>query len=181
MPVRSTFDVVAEGLNVAGIRFLLVGGYACQAYGVSRSTMDFDIAVREEDAEGVNRVLTAAGYARKVQTGSFARYRHESVWLMDVDVLHLTRATMEKLEKEARTRRTGTREFQVPSVAHLVAMKLHAIRNNAEREKRDVEAIAQLLTVNPGAVSPEETRELCERFGPPGIWEILKDCVKWTT
>lgn len=58
--------------------------------------------------------------------------------------------------------------------SQLLALKLHAIRNNPPREPRDFADTVELLRANPGAISPDALRSLCAQYGPEGIWEKLE-------
>jgi hypothetical protein len=52
-----------EALNVAGLPYLVGGGYALDHYtGVKRDTKDFDIFVRRADYDGIMEVLSQQGY-----------------------------------------------------------------------------------------------------------------------
>ncbi len=62
--------------------------------------------------------------------------------------------------------------LRVPSLPHLIALKLHAARQES-REGRDVPDIVALLEANPGVVPPAVLCELCARYGTPGIAEQL--------
>ena len=59
--------------------------------------------------------------------------------------------------------------MQTPALSHLIALKLHAIRNNPAREPGDLGDIARLLLANPNTLSTDQLRALCTQFGPPGI------------
>jgi predicted nucleotidyltransferase len=44
-------------------------------------------------------------------------------------------------------------DLRVPSLSHLVALKLYTVTNNAERSTKDLADIAELLRANSDAVS----------------------------
>ena len=56
----------------------------------------------------------------------------------------------------------------------MIALKLHAVRNDARREARDLGDVAELLRLNPGRISVEELEELCAKFGSREIAAKLK-------
>jgi hypothetical protein len=62
----------------------------------------------------------------------------------------------------------------VPGLAQLIALKLHAIRNEPRREGRDLPDITELLRLNPGRITTGELGELCDKFGPTGIGSRLQ-------
>jgi predicted nucleotidyltransferase len=71
--------------------------------------------------------------------------------------------------------RIGKKPVRVPCVAHFVALKLHAIKNMPERERKDMQDITELLEENSDAVSSDELRALCRQYGPDGIDAKLGD------
>jgi len=150
-----------------------------QAYGVVRQTLDVDCVAAEQGSLILARALKESGYEVCEQTPVFVRYRHDSPWLMDVDVLLVDASTYEGLLLDSRPWRAGTSTWRVPSLPHLVAMKLHAIRQNPARLGRDLADIISLLQQNPEVVSRGELLALCESFGPPGIGEKIVGLVPW--
>ena len=58
----------------------------------------------------------------------------------------------------------GGSQLRVPSIAHLIALKLHALKNSPERQGKDMRDIIHLLELNPGVVSKQELRQLCTRY-----------------
>ena len=148
---------------------LVIGGHALTAHGVERQTVDVDCLVAVENRQALDAHLRAGGFERQGETAIFSRYRHPSEFVPDVDVLFVDAATFEKLHVGKIPLRRGPTELQAPALPHLIALKLHAIRNNPAREAGDLGDIAKLLQANPGAVSTSELVALCARFGPPGI------------
>ena len=61
--MKSSLDSVAEAAVQLEGRLLLVGGYALQAYGVVRQTMDVDVLVSQADMPALREVLTASRFA----------------------------------------------------------------------------------------------------------------------
>ncbi len=150
-----------------------------QTYGVVRQTLDVDCVATDPGRRILARALKESGYEVCQQTPVFTRYRHDSPWLMDVDVLLVDASTYERLLLDSRPWRAGTSTWRVPSLPHLVAMKLHAIRQNPARLGRDLADIISLLQQNPDVVSRDELLALCERFGPPGMGETIVGLLAW--
>jgi hypothetical protein len=109
-----------------------------------------------------------------VRSEIFARYRHLSLNLADVDVLYVDGRTAEQMRQQAAQHRVGGVFCRVPALSHLVALKLHAIRNNPAREPRDFADIVELLRVNVGTIEREELQALCAKYGPGGMWSKLE-------
>jgi len=167
--VKTIFGILAQGIAAQKVDVLLVGGYALQAYGVVRQTLDVDWLMADMDSEKMDKVLSGAGYAVAAKTDNFTRYIHDSVYLMDVDVLYIDRHTMDEMIAQSRAYRMGDTEFRVPCLMHVIALKLHAIRNNPKREARDLGDITELIRANSDSMSTDELQKACEKFGPEGI------------
>jgi predicted nucleotidyltransferase len=103
------------------------------------------------------------------------RYSHSSPCLMDLDVVLVDRGTFEKMFRASRLYRIGDRKVRVPSMAHLIALKLHAMRNKPGRQKKDMRDILDLLEKNRNTVSAHELRALCGQYGPEDIEVKLGD------
>lgn len=178
--MQSVLPLLAEISEKTHLPILLIGGYALQAYGVSRQTMDVDVLVADADAGAMGAALQRAGYAQVVRSEIFARYRHPSIALADVDVLFVDGDTATRMSGQATRWVVGETTCLVPALRHLVAMKLHAVRSNPQREPRDFADIVELVRANPGSFSQEELRGLCVKYGPEGAWEKLEG-VLWKT
>jgi hypothetical protein len=178
--VHSALHLLKEISVKSGIPVLLIGAYALQAYGVIRQTLDVDILISEADASAVDAGLRCAGYSEVVRSEIFARYRHSSVEMADVDVLYVDSETAKRIAREASEYPLAETTCLVPTLSHLLALKLHAIRNNPRRESRDFADILELIRANPRDISKDELHGLCVRYGPEGIWEKLEG-VLWNT
>ena len=168
--MQSVLRLLAAVAEQKHIPILLVGGYALQAYGVARQTLDLDILVSETHADFVDAALKGGGYAEVARSDIFVRYRHSSILLADVDVLFVDADTAKRMGEKATHYASGETVHLVPALPHLIAMKLHAMRNNPQREPRDFADIIELARANPERLDRDELRSLCGRYGPEGVW-----------
>jgi hypothetical protein len=168
--MQAAFDLLAS----CSRPFLIVGGYALAAHGVVRQTIDIDCLIAVEDQAAFDANLVGGGYVLTAQTENFARYAAKTSNLPEIDVLFVDASTFKKLEEASISLRRGNHEFRVPGLGQLIALKLHAIRNESRREGRDLPDIAELLRLNPGRITAGELGELCQKFGPPGIGSKLQ-------
>ncbi len=153
----------------------MIGGFALPVYGLARQTNDVDCLVTQTDEPGLAGILADLGCEAIQRTSAFVRYRHPDLVLMDVDIMLVDRETFEKMYQKSGVHQVGETEWRIPSVAHLIALKLHAIKNHPQREPKDLADIVALLTENTGIVTGEELRQLCERYGPAGMYRKLED------
>ena len=65
-------------------------------------------------------------------------------------------------------------KFTVPSLHHLIALKLHAIKNNPKiRLTRDLPDIVNLIRINELNVKNEKFKELCLKYGTEDIYHKI--------
>ena len=164
-------DRLAAALNPDRPEALLVGGQALPAYGVVRQTLDIDCLAAPPGATKLRQVLVAAGYAVAGQSAAVVRYRHESPLLLDVDVLVVSQETYDKLLRDSRQWRTENSVWRVPSLLHLIALKLHALKHNPARWGHDLADIASLLRLNPTAATRDEVATVS-----PAVWRAGNLC-----
>lgn len=172
--MKTALEIVCDALNAEGTQFLLIGGFALPVYGVVRQTADVDCLVSDADDLVLGEILAAAGYGEKHRTAAFVQYEHPSLYLMDIDIMLVDADTFTKMHSAGAVHEIGTSRARVPALPHLIALKLHAIRNNPKRELKDLGDIVELLRENPSTVSSQDLAQTCQQYGPPGIFEKLQ-------
>jgi predicted nucleotidyltransferase len=167
---QSLLEYLAVEAEVRGLRFLLIGGWALEAYQFARQTVDVDCLIAEPDVAQVDSFLPAAGFNEIARTANFRRYRHADFGYLDL--LIVDPATFGTLYASAQPFAIGSVTLKVPSLPNLIALKLHGAKNDPAREGRELADIEQLARRGP--VSSDEIKKLCAQFGPPDIWNKLK-------
>lgn len=174
------FGAVLDRLSVEcrarGVTLILAGGWALNHYGVSRHTADIDFLIEEEKLDEIEQILSEFGYERVYRSDLFAKYRCGTEDLLDIDVLFIEPETLAKIVRESGLTRIGDSEFRVPSLDHLIAMKLHALKSSQRhRWRKDFPDILALIDANDMDVRHEGFQSLCQRFGPEGIAEQIAE------
>ena len=172
--MKTVLEIICEGLEARNVAALLIGGHALPAFGVARQTVDMDYLMVDSDSLVLHTILTKAGYKEIERTENFVRYSHSSVYLMDVDVMLVDRDTFEKMLQHSFVYKIGVVSMRIPCLIHLIALKLHAIKNNLKRELRDLSDIVELVRNNQGKIAKEELESTCIRYGPDGIYAKLE-------
>jgi hypothetical protein len=172
--VKSTVDILGKALEDLAGRGLLVGGLALQQHAVARQTLDVDCLICDADRDKVVAAFEREGFAVTAETESFVRLHHGSVHMMDLDLLLVDAETLSEMLRESLPVSIGSRELRVPWLAHLIALKLHAVRNDPKRELRDLSDIVDLLRANPDVVTSEELERLSARYGPDGALDKIR-------
>jgi hypothetical protein len=165
---------LGEEQKAGGFQFLLIGGYGLEAHGVQRDTLDIDFAVVTESVPQAERVLSGLGFVRARLNHLCARYAHPEAGVIPVDLLLVNQSTMDKLLQDSVAHQLFGQSLTAPSVASFIALKLHAIKWNPKRMGKDGSDIVRLMEQNPGVISMDHLRELCDRYGSPGVFAKLQ-------
>ncbi len=176
--MKAPLEFLARKLAGKKDEVLLIGGHALAAYGVLRQTLDVDFIIAEETRGSLKDILCRAGYEEKVRTGNFSRFTHTVSVLVDVDIIFVEMDTFKKMLKESVIYRPVNgrgNEFRVPSLKHLISLKLHAVRNQPDRKYRDKADIIELLQANPGGIPGKELEIACLKYGPEGVFKELEE------
>jgi hypothetical protein len=152
----------------AGFNNPCIGGWALQAHGYSRNTVDVDCMTAVEDDAQLGEELGKVGFECFAEMPAFRRFRHRLDAGMVLDVMRVDAGTFAKIWGASEPTNLNGIPFRVPALGHLIALKLHAGKNE-HRAGKDIEDIIQLLSANPGKLPADELRQLCNQFGAPGI------------
>ncbi len=162
--MQALADLMMRAEQNGRVRLFLIGGRALEAHGVVRFTKDVDFLVATEDIPAISTVLTIAGYCKTDETAIFARWKHPSLSVDDVDVMFVQRATFDKLQEGSVLHPLGKAALRVPSVPSLIALKLHAMRSNPDRLEKDGRDIAELLRKNPLVLDKDALETLFAKY-----------------
>jgi hypothetical protein len=169
------FDAIHSALSEAGIKPILVGGWAVNQLGHTRNTMDFDLMILETDVENLNQCLERAGFLLLFRNPDlFAKYKLPGEEIFELDVLFTDKTTYEKLKSDSSEIKIGKIECLLPSPMSLIAMKLHSIKNNFEtRFPKDFPDIVALSDIHAIDVSSSTFKKHCLKFGNEKIYNLI--------
>jgi len=171
--MQSLVEFLNRAVRRGELRFLLIGGRSLEAHGLVRFTKDVDFLVATQDIPVISGLLMKSGYQMTAETAIFSRWKHPSMMADDVDVMYVKPETFEKLLEGSKLFEIGDVTLRVPSVPSLSALKLHAMRSNAERLEKDGRDIAELLKLNPGILDKDSLEKLfCEIWVRPSLPSI---------
>jgi hypothetical protein len=173
--MKDVFEILAKIAREQRLELLVIGGHAMQAYGSARQTLDADVLVTDKTGAALENGFMASGYACAGRSGNAVRLRHPENEMPDLDILLVDEDTMTGMLAESRQILFGDYNLRVPGLAHLVALKLHAMKNDASRKPRDLADIIDLLRLHPAALSHSDLLRLCEKHGPEGIFEQIME------
>ena len=173
MEILRTIALYVEGKNMP---FVVIGGHAVNAYGVSRQTGDLDFAVRVTDKTSWGELMNKLQMQATQNDDRFARFHPDALAGWPIDLMFLDDATFAKLYEQSQEFAFGPARARVASARHLVALKLHALKQNQEhRFAKDWGDIVALLRSGRTGLTVEDLQALCARYGTPEIFEKLKN------
>jgi hypothetical protein len=163
-----------DGVLAAGPwQSAVAGGVALAAYGNPRLTLDLDIVTEAAAQPSLIAALEGAGYETLYRSTGFSNHLHHDREWGRLDVIYVDDATAARLFAGLRDMPgPGGRWIRVPRPEHLIAMKVHAMKNAPERAFQDLADIAFLLAL-PG-VDQHEVRAYFEKAGLQSRWEELE-------
>jgi hypothetical protein len=166
-------DFIRLGQKDPELRFLVIGGYAVAAYGHTRPTFDVDfLAHRGERASWHQRIINA-GLNLLGETEAFSQFTQtpagDSLDLMFVDV-----PTFEQFWAASEERPFGASKARVPSLDHLLALKLHALKQGLpQRTSKDAQDVELLIRRNGIDLKKPNYESLFLKYGNREIYETF--------
>ncbi len=179
MKHKNIFHLIAHILEKEKVSCVLIGGFAVNHYKVSRQTADIDILTTQESYEKVLPRFKEEGYRVKYHEKIFARLTNQRYPLMDVDFLFVDARTLLTMVKEGTKVDVGGKKFVVPSLNHLIALKLHFLKQNSSmREFKDLMDILQLVKMNDVNIKAKGFRHICTTYGSEAIYRKISNLLK---
>lgn len=164
MDFARVLAMLADFFEREGLRYAVIGGFALHAYGVTRATLDLDLAAEGDARPRVVAFLESMSFETLHVSAGYSNHLHATEALGRVDLVYVAGETSRRLFDGCRPGLAlGGRTFPVPRAEHVVAMKVHAMKNDPARTLRELADIQALLAV-PG-IDADEVRGYFERAG----------------
>jgi predicted nucleotidyltransferase len=171
MEILETIKVKSAEL---GLQFLVIGGHAIIAYGYERQTGDLDLLVRRTDQKKWADLLISLGCNLVHEQDPFAQFSPSSNFGWPVDLMFGNEQTFSGMLAEAKESTVTGIAVKIPSLEHLIALKLHALKNtHGRRGLKDLVDVVSLLEANKIDVGSDKFKRLCERYGTDKIYDQI--------
>lgn len=177
MRYPSVFHLLLDIFKKAKINCILIGGFAVNYYKVTRQTVDIDFLCTKEDFTKIKDALEEEGYKEIRSEDNFVQLESIKPTLMDIDFMFVDQNTFDKINGSGNKINIAGLAFKIPSLLHLIALKLHSIKNNPKREITDFPDIVRLISYNNIDVYNSDFRALCLRFGTDDLYERIKKSI----
>lgn len=164
------FADLCQRAAAANLPFLLIGGNAVIAYGYPRQTQDFDLLVHENHRRRWDELITSLGYTQHQVARVFHMYNPINRGLPPVDLMLVNEQTFTKLSAQAVEIEVQDARARIPSLCHLIALKLHALSGGGEhRHGRDLMDVLELVRINRIDLATPQYQEILDRYAKPAI------------
>jgi hypothetical protein len=168
---------IHRAASESNLGFLLIGGWAVCAHGYSRLTEDLDLLAQTEKRSEWAALLEKLGYVSRHQPGPFGQWTppDAEAGFTVLDVMFVSESTFVQMSSEAKAVYVEGTETKIPSLEHLFALKIHAIRFGGERRKmKDYIDLTYLMDINKVDAKSDWIRNVCLKYGTPEIYENLR-------
>ena len=168
-------DQVAGKAAEIGLPYLLIGGHAVNYHGYSRLTDDVDLLIKRDALSDWTALLNSFGYSLRHEAGTFCQFEKKDSNEPGIDLMLVNEQTFEKLSGRAQNKQEGGVHFQLVCVEHLIALKLHALKQDLEhRRVKDFLDVVELVRANGIDLRSEEMRQIFERYGTEDLYRRIQ-------
>lgn len=174
MKYSTVFHLVSSVFRKGGVSVVLIGGFAVNYYKVTRQTIDVDFLCTKEDYSKIEKLLEKEGYKAWGKEENFIQLENKKSGLMDIDFMFVDEDTFNKIKESGREVEIAKQRFAIPSIYHLIALKLHSIKNNPKREITDFPDIVRLIVNNSIDANDYDFKNLCLRYGTEELYQRIK-------
>lgn len=170
----NVFHLVADITRKQKVSICLIGGFAVNYYKVSRHTADVDFLITEEDFKEILDTLEKSGYKQDFIQKVFVRFKSNNLSLLDIDFMFVDKGTLDKIIESGKEITITKEKFIIPSLEHLIALKIHALKYNYKiRLLKDLPDIINLIRFNNVDIKSDKFRNLCLKYGDKEIYNKI--------
>jgi hypothetical protein len=161
--------------------FLVIGGLAVNHYGYSRETADLDFFISQGKRVEWLKLLEEFGYLNFHDGGNFLQFNPPDKNAWPVDLMLVQEKTFAPIYQASLPAEFFGVESRVPALEHLVALKLHALKNTRmHRFLKDFLDVENLIRINGLNIKSETLRELFRKYGTQDLYEKISGSLSET-
>lgn len=168
----SFFATIHEEAARRKLRFLVIGGLAVNHYGYSRDTSDLDFFISQNDRAQWIEMLAGFGYTSHHDGGNFIQYTPPAHNAWPVDLMLVQEKTFAPILAASHDACLFEVKTRVPSLEHLIALKLHALKyTRMTRFLKDFLDVEYLIRINQLDIKSKDIRTLFDKYGTSDLYE----------
>ncbi|MBI4399088.1 MAG: nucleotidyltransferase family protein [Candidatus Omnitrophica bacterium] len=177
-PYDTVFDFLSAEFKKAEVPFVLIAGFAVNYYKVARQTGDIDLMIAVQDFEKAAEILRKGQYKQTFKNETFAWFEDSPIYRIGIDTLFVAPETLQSMISEGTKAVIAGAEVIVPSLQHLIALKLHSIKSNTRRELIDLIDVYYLVRAHGINVYADDFKQLCETYANKEIYQKIVNAVQ---
>ena len=172
------FVTIEQRSQDGGLQCLVIGGLAVNFYGYSRETADIDLLISRNQQADWRKLFSDLNYTVDRDAGTFVQLAPPTEGEWPVDLMLVNEATFFPMWEHSRDVRMMGARMKIPSLEHLMALKLHALKHTRpHRFLKDFQDLEGLIMVNHLDPNSEKVRELFLKYGTLDLHEkIVRAC-----
>ncbi len=171
MNLFATLDVQTRKRQLP---FLIIGGLEINQYGYSRETADLDLLVCSDDRAKWLELFATFGYKIFNDGGNFVQFSPPEQRAWPVVMILVQKKTFEPMGGASREVDFYGISARIPSLEHLIALKLHTLKNTRlPRFLKDLLDVENLIRINQIDIASENMRQLFLRCGTAELYEKI--------
>ncbi|MCB0339838.1 MAG: hypothetical protein KDD53_09550 [Bdellovibrionales bacterium] len=172
MEVLRTIALYVEDKDMP---FIVIGGHAINAYGISRQTGDIDLLIQKSQKDKWVELLSRLNYKLGQNDDKFARFRHDQIGAWPIDLMLVDNDTFSKFLTDSSWNTIGVAKVRLVSARHLALLKIHALKHYQEhRYVKDYTDLISLLRTGLTGISDLDLRAFCERYAGLKLYDKIK-------
>ncbi len=178
MDFTAVFKFLIEALTRENIDFALIGGFALQTAGVTRTTRDIDLLILSKDSAKIKDILLKSGYELIHGSEDILNFTGKKTELGRVDFLLAHRKYTLAMLARAEKQDLFGGEFEVKTLKpdDLIGLKVQSSSNDPRRRLQDMADIKEIIRKNYGKIDIDLIREYFDLFDRGNeLDEIIED------
>lgn len=174
------FEQISAEARSRELQFLIIGGLAVNFYGYSRETADVDLLVQRDQHAVWRELFRQLGYTLEQDAETFVQLAPPRSGEWPVDLMLVREPTFAPMLADSRQVEMYGTLVRIPSLPHLLALKLHALKHTRpHRFLKDFQDVEGLVRINQLELKSEKIREIFLKYGNLDLYEkILRACAK---
>ncbi len=157
-------DQLTKLTKQSGIDFLLIGGHAVNVYGDRRQTADVDLLICEKHKQAIKKMVNQFNYDLINESSSFLQFKPDHIDKWPLDFLMVDENTFDQLLQDSNQVEIGGEEkVSLPSIKHLIALKLHALKQ-AVGKRRNKDLFDIITLIDAGNLLLSDVEALCQKY-----------------
>lgn len=168
------FQTINREAQSRKLRFVVIGGLAVNLHGYSRDTADLDLLISRDERSSWLTVFGELFYGIFRDEDAFLQLSPPLKGAWPVDLMLVSEATFAPMHKAGIEVEMYGERVLIPTLEHLLALKLHALRHGpAERHDKDYLDVKNLVRINRIDLGSERIRQLFEKHGTMELYEQI--------